>query len=223
MLKFLAILSFISFVSSRLTPPMISPSYTAFYAVDSGINPVEGMIWRDAARGLERRFMSGTLPLVSGPIGYFLASINDTATWTYPNEDDDVQCAYTIENPILDNFFTFLQHPNLTYEIEGDIERWSQTIGFYNSMTVNTNDRTRPLSYSYGFTRATSTNITIECWEGYAPDILAYYLPSSCIGICTDCTRVLVEEVMTCGAFVHYVEVMCLVVGILITLFVTLF
>ena len=223
MLKFVLLLSFVSLITSRLIPPVISPSYTAFYAVDSDINPVEGMIWRDEARGLERRFMSGTLPLVSGPMGYFLASINDTATWTYPNEDGTGQCEYIIENPILRDFFTFLRNSNLTYEIDGDIERWSQTIGFYNSMTVNSNDRTRPLSYSFGFSRATSTNITIECWEGYAPDIRAYYLPITCTGICTECSRVLVEEVMTCGAFVHYVEVMCLVVGILLTLFVTLF
>ena len=223
MLKFLLILSFIPLISSLLTPPVISRSYTAFYTEDSDVNPVEGMIWRDNTRGLDRRFMSGSLPLVSGPIGYSLASTNDTASWTYPNEDGTGQCVYLIENPTLEDFFTFLQHPNLTYEIVGDIERWSQTIGFYNSMTVNTNDRTRPLSYSYGFNRALSTNITIDCFLGYPPDVEVFYLPSTCTGICTECTRVLNEEVMTCSAFVHCVEVMCLVVGILLTLVVSLF
>ncbi|KAI6653425.1 hypothetical protein LOD99_3644 [Oopsacas minuta] len=219
MLKVFLLISCIVLIQTQITPPNISLSHTAFYTIfdHSVTEPVEGMLWRDDVRGLERRFMSGVIPLIDAPSGYFLVSTGDAGTWIYSEEE----CNYTVGAPPLLNFFSFLQNSNLTYELEGEIERWSQFVGFYNSMTVNRNDRTRPLTYSFGFSTATATNITIYCWDGNEPDQRVYYLPDTCQGVCEQCTSILYLEAMACPscAAMNTIAIICLVLSLIVTMF----
>ena len=221
MLQLLTILCLFSLAISLLTPPDISTSYTAFYSIEShsSSDVVEGRIWRDAARGLERRFMSAVVPDIDAPADYSVFSLNEAALWNFIVDENSTLCNRTVfSDNNLPNFFEFLQTPSISYAFEGDIERWFLSQGFYVSLTVNRNERNRPLVFSFGPTRAMAANISINCWDGDAPLEGAFYLPSSCNGTCSGCTNVYSPESMVCpsSGIANTVEYILLLLSLLV-------
>ena len=165
--------------------------------------------------------MSAVIPGIDVLANYTLFSLNEQASWNYIDENSNFcNRTVTISNT-LTNYFDFLQTPGINHQIEGDIETWFLSQGFYISMTVNTNDRNRPLTFSFGPNRTLAINISINCWDGSAPIQEVFYLPSNCNGTCNGCTNIYSAESMVCSssANVNEVEFMIMIFILLFTQF----
>ena len=116
-------------------------------------------------------------------------------------------------------FFDFLQSPNISYVLEGDTERWYLFQGFYISMTVNTNDRNRPLIFSFGPNIEMAANVTITCWEGDTPNGDVFFIPTSCNGTCNGCANRYYPESMACPSSGNVLKMEFILLTLLLTLF----